>query len=119
MGKPRQRQITDHVRRTQNEITNDGFEFIEGDPLGGKCQTNNAIAQHLKGQTFDTREKSNHGPWGHTVAVVSPKGTNKAIVIDVTQENPIVGEVLDVRSPETVALGLRGLFGVGGWGRRK
>jgi hypothetical protein len=118
MGKPRLKQIQTAVSAAQQEILDQEAAFSKKNKLAGWCQVNDRLATELGGDTYDTFTQSQHGPV-HTVGVISPKGSNRGIIVDITQEKGIVGEVSDVRNPQGVVENLKQRFGIGGWGRRK
>lgn len=68
---------------------------------------------------FFTTERSRYGHYGHTVKVVAPRGTKRAIAVDVTQKRWNVGDVGSISDEGGIIGVLESLFGVGGWQRKR
>lgn len=119
MKKPRLAPIQRLVEKTQGDLRSQPLFFDQKDPLAGQCQENYSIARELSGDGYTSVCPSEHGPYGHTVGVVSHRGTNVGQIIDITQEEGIIGQVPDVRNEAMVGESLTRQFGFGGWARRK
>lgn len=117
--KPRIGTLRQYLDDSQEKMRVSGIFFKKGDPLAGRCGQNADIANDFGGITYDTRERSHHGPWGHTVAVISPKGISGGLVVDITQIPAIIGIIHNLQEEDKVRETLRELLGVGGWARRK
>lgn len=117
--KPRYQELLFLIEDVRHTILQAHVNYDIPDPFGGHCQENEFIAHSLHGQTWDSRKPSSHGKHGHTVCVMSTKGSNSAHIVDITQTPAIVGQVPDIRDATGVASALEQTFGLGGWVRRK
>lgn len=105
---PRLKEIENVVHNAQEDILNNSGS------LPGSCESSKNIALDLKGWVYITDQPSNFGQ-DHKVAVVKQKGSNEGKVIDVTQKEPFIGVVSDLRNVDKVVQELNGLFGINGW----
>lgn len=81
----------------------------------GSCAYSIELATKLKGWVYGTLVSSSYGP-EHRVAVSRIGKTPKGMIIDVTQEDPYVGEVTNVFNFKQTAAEIESLYQVSGWG---
>jgi len=82
--------------------------------LAGSCYYAVELAKTLEGWVYVTETPSEYG-LDHKVAIARIKKTPRGQVIDVTLEQPFVGEVTNVFDFKQTALEISSLFGIQGW----
>jgi len=112
-------QLRKQVDEIQNKLRKESNYFNPKNPLDGHCIRNEDFGDLPGGRAYRSNEQSQHGPYGHSVGVVATKGSRKGKVVDITQEEGIVGETPNIEDDKGTRESLSEIFGFSGWGRRK
>lgn len=101
-----------HEIKSETQTLQSGLRK-RNEPLPGSCAYSIELARKLRGWVYITETPSLHGP-DHKVAVSRIEKTTKGQVIDVTLEDPFIGQVSNVFDFKKTAEEIGNLYGVQG-----
>lgn len=104
------------VREIRREIKLTRKEMLEQRGIvAGACEFSIFLAINLGGDVYITSQTSKYG-LDHKVAIV-PFGRRSGKIVDVTEDNPIIGTISDFNSVDLTEVELAGIYNIGEWKR--